>query len=76
VVLHPPPWAARSPINALPLGRAAAAPRFHDDVAHTYAKLAESDPDRFVVLSADDGFRQVELAIWAVIEPRILADST
>ena len=70
------PEVAQSRMKSLPDRLEAAGQRFHDVVARTYADLAESEPDRFVVVSADDSFKEVQSAIWAVVEPRILANST
>lgn len=69
------PEVAQSRMKSLPDRLEAAGQRFHDVVARTYADLAESEPDRFVLVSADDSFKEVQSAIWAVVEPRILANS-
>ncbi len=75
VLLNTSPDVARSRMKSLPDRLEAAGQRFHDVVAETYQQLASSEPDRFVVVSADESFKEVQSAIWAVIEPRILADS-
>ncbi len=75
VLLMASPEVARSRMKSLPDKLERAGQRFHDAVAATYRELSEAEPDRIVVVSADDPFKQVESAIWAVIEPRLLADS-
>ncbi len=70
------PEVAQSRMKSLPDRLEAAGQRFHDVVARTYADLAESEPDRFVLVSADASFKEVQSAIWAVVERRILANST
>lgn len=49
--------------------------RFHADVARMYAELAAAEPDRFLTVSANGSFPDVESRIWAAIEPWITADS-
>ncbi len=75
VLLEASPEVARSRMKSLPDKLEAAGQRFHEIVAETYRQLSEAEPDRFVIVSADDTFKAVESAIWAVVEPRILADS-
>ncbi|MBT8240267.1 MAG: dTMP kinase [Acidimicrobiia bacterium] len=75
ILLVASPDIARSRMKSLPDRLEAAGQRFHDVVARTYEELAAAEPTRFVVVSADDSFKAVQSAIWAVIEPRILADS-
>ena len=59
VLLMASPEVARSRMKSLPDKLERAGQRFHDAVAATYRELSEAEPDR----------------IWAVIEPRLLADS-
>jgi dTMP kinase len=75
ILLVASPAIARARMKSLPDRLEAAGQRFHDVVAHTYDELATAEPSRFVVVSADDSFKDVQSAIWAVIEARILADS-
>ncbi len=71
ILLQASPEVARSRMKSLPDRLEAAGQRFHDVVASTYAELRESEPDRFVSVSADASFAEVETAIWSALEPRL-----
>ena len=71
ILLQASPEVARSRMKSLPDRLEAAGQRFHDAVAATYAELSAAEPERFLTVSADPSFRQVEEAVWAAIEPRL-----
>ncbi|NNF56175.1 MAG: dTMP kinase [Acidimicrobiales bacterium] len=75
VLLEADAEVARSRMTSLPDRLEAAGQRFHAAVARTYAELASAEPDRFLVVSANDAFAVVESKIWAAIEPWIAAES-
>lgn len=75
VLLEADAEVARSRMTSLPDRLERAGQRFHDAVARTYAQLAAAEPDRFVIVSANETFAVVESMIWAAIEPWITADS-
>lgn len=75
VLLDVSPHVASSRLSGIPDKLEAAGRRFHDTVLATYRQLAAQEPDRFLIVTADGDFAQVEAAIWAAIEPLVEADA-
>ncbi len=75
LLLQADPDVARARMKALPDRLEAAGQRFHAEVARTYADLAQAEPERFLTVSANESFGEVESAIWDAIAPAITADS-
>ncbi len=69
LLLQASPEVARSRMKSLPDRLEAAGQRFHDVVGSTYVELSAAEPERFLTVSADSSFREVEEAVWAAIEP-------
>lgn len=46
---------------------------FHARVAAGFMAIAAGEPDRCVVVDADDGVEEVQAAIWAIVSSRIVS---
>jgi len=45
--------------------------RFHEEVRHGYLRLADTHPERIVVLDATTSEQEVFCQAWAIVEPRL-----
>jgi len=46
---------------------------FHARVAAGFMAIAAGEPDRCVIVDADDGVDEVQAAIWAIVSGRIVS---
>lgn len=73
VLLTVPSDVAATRLSGIPDKLEAAGQRFHEEVAATYRRLADEEPDRFAIVSGAGKPQEIEQGVWSAVIDRLEA---